>query len=956
MTLISAYAPTLAATEETKDEFYSLLELTLQTVDPRDKLVMMGDFNARVGKDHIVWQGVIGKHGTGNMNPNGLRLLTLCQEFGLQIMNTMFQMNDKYKNTWRHPRSGHWHMIDHVAIRKRDSRECRITRVMRGAECGTDHRMQRMVLSVKIRPPVPKTGMTSRKLNLNRLKSEECSVALREQTASALESHPISTSANLSETWSTAVEKIGNVAAALLGHQSKRHRDWFNENDSELTRRVHNKNLAHNNYLAHPTADNRTKFKQLQAELQREARHLKNSWWVAQAQEIQRCADEGRIQGFYEAIKRVNGPTTSAINPLKDSDGTLLKDKAAILARWAQYFGTLLNNANPTDPSAIDELPQLPVANELDADITESEVAEAISSLKAGKAAGPDGLPPDLFIYGGPAIVKLLTDFCRRCWQERDVPSQWLRANIVTIYKKKGAKSDCGNYRGLSMLDVAGKVLAKVLNKRFNSSIAERILPESQSGFRAGRSTTDMIFVCRQIIEKAREQQEPISIGFVDLRKAFDTVNREMLFRVLERFGCPPTFLHLVRALHTNNTATVRAGGELSEAFAVTMGVKQGCVLAPLLFNVFLLAVTILASNGPATEPNAGVKLRYRCDGGAFRLQRLKARGRVSQVNVRDLQYADDAAVLARTPAELQAELTQTNTQFSRMGLLMNKEKTEVMHRPTAHEQPAVIIDGTQLPVATDFTYLGSIISNSGSIDREINHRISRASAAFGCLKDRVYLNRHLKLGTKIKVYNAIVISTLLYGSETWPPHSTHLKILNKFHLQCLRKMLRITWRDKITNNEVLTRCGSSHIHSIMAQRTLRWAGHVERMSSDRLPKTVFYAELATGRRPIGRPKKRFKDHLKDTLRRCSLPPDDFEALAADRDGWREATRCGIDRYEAALRQKNEERRRARHQQDVSPDQTDTSLACPEGCGRFFRSGAGLASHMRAHQRQRRGS
>ena len=99
LTLISAYAPTLVATEEAKDEFYSLLETTLQTVNPRDKLVMMGDFNARVGKDHEVWQGVIGKHGTGNMNPNGLRLLTLCQQFGLQITNTMFQTHDKYKNT-----------------------------------------------------------------------------------------------------------------------------------------------------------------------------------------------------------------------------------------------------------------------------------------------------------------------------------------------------------------------------------------------------------------------------------------------------------------------------------------------------------------------------------------------------------------------------------------------------------------------------------------------------------------------------------------------------------------------------------------------------------------------------------------------------------------------------------------------------------------------------------------
>ena len=170
------------------------------------------------------------------------------------------------------------------------------------------------------------------------------------------------------------------------------------------------------------------------------------------------------------------------------------------------------------------------------------------------------------------------------------------------------------------------------------NSIAEIILPESQSSFRAGRSTTDMIFVCMQLIEKAKQQEEPISIYFVYLSKAFEKVNREMLFRVLERLGCPPTFLNLVQALHTNNTATVRAGGERSEAISVTMCVKQGCVLAPLLFNVFLLAIPILATSEPAIESNAVVKLRYKCDGNAFRLQRLRAWGRVSQVNVGDLK------------------------------------------------------------------------------------------------------------------------------------------------------------------------------------------------------------------------------------------------------------------------------------------------------------------------------
>ena len=110
------------------------------------------------------WEGVLGRHGTGKMNSNGLRLLTLCREFDLQITNTMFQLPEKHKNTWKHPRSGHWHMIDHVVTRRHDAKECRVTRVMRGAECSSVHLMQRTVLSMKIRPPICKRGISSRKL------------------------------------------------------------------------------------------------------------------------------------------------------------------------------------------------------------------------------------------------------------------------------------------------------------------------------------------------------------------------------------------------------------------------------------------------------------------------------------------------------------------------------------------------------------------------------------------------------------------------------------------------------------------------------------------------------------------------------------------------------------------------------------------------------------------------
>ena len=955
MTIICAYAPTLVSTDEAKDDFYGALSTILQSVDHRDKLMLMGDFNARVGNDHEIWPEVLGRHGTGKMNSNGLRLLSLCQEFNLKLTNTMFQQADIYKNTWKHPRSGHWHMLDHIAIRGRDSKECSSTRAMRGAECGTDHRMQRTILNLKIRPPVRKQGRSSRKLNTNLLKSDPIVLQLQEAAVTDLAPQLDTPIEDLNREWSATADWLLRTATEVLGYHKKRHRDWFDENDEALTRLVDNKNKAHNKYLAHPTRCNNDDWKRLRAELQRETRRMKDEWWTKQAHEIQSCADEGRIQGFYEAIKRVNGPRTSTTCPLKSSSGALVKDKAAILARWAEYFGALLNNANPTDPSAIAQLPQYPVVLEMDAPITEEEVTKAIKTLKAGKAAGPDSLPPDLFMLGDPTITKLLTKFSRKCWETGTVPNNWLRANIVTIYKKKGEKSDCGNYRGLSMLDVAGKIFAKVLNQRFNSLLAEKILPETQSGFRADRSTTDMIFLCRQILEKGREQQQQISLGFIDLKKAFDTVNREMLFAVLKKFGCPPTFLALVRALHSNNSAAVRIGSETSEPFETSMGVKQGCVLAPLLFNVFLLAVSLLTAGAGAGEPNPGVELRYRLDGGAFNIRRFAARTKVSYLTLRDLQYADDAAIVSNDPVELQDEMTRTNCQMERMGLVMNKTKTEVMHRAgTPSNTQAVSIDGTLLPTTVGFTYLGSIISNNCSIEREINNRISKASAAFGQLKDRVYLNRNLKLKTKIKVYEAIVLSILLYSSETWTPYASQLRTLNKFHLRCLRKMLGLTWRDKVPNNDVLSRCQSRHIHSMIAQKTLRWAGHVERMEPNRLPRMILHSELAQGQRPVGRPKKRYKDHLKSTLQSCNIRPANFEATAVDRTVWRSAVKAGVAHYENSLRTKNDQARAARHRQLDPTTLVNADHTCEE-CDRSFLSRAGLASHQRAHLRRLRG-
>ena len=146
------YSPTLTSSDEAKEAFYEKLNILVKDVPQSNKLIMLRDFNARVGTDSNNWKGVLGPHDTGKLNSNGLMLLSFCAENDLTITNTLFRKADKYKTTWMHPRSKQWNLIDYDICRRRDICDVRITRAMRGARCWTDHRLVTSVLSLHVTP------------------------------------------------------------------------------------------------------------------------------------------------------------------------------------------------------------------------------------------------------------------------------------------------------------------------------------------------------------------------------------------------------------------------------------------------------------------------------------------------------------------------------------------------------------------------------------------------------------------------------------------------------------------------------------------------------------------------------------------------------------------------------------------------------------------------------------
>ena len=949
--IICAYAPTLSAEEDLKDQFYSDLSTILRGANRRDKILLLGDFNARVGDRSDLWDGVIGPHGIGKMNANGLRLLSICSEYDLAITNTLFKLKNKYKTSWMHPRSRQWHLIDYIIVRKSQVKDTMITRAMRGAECWTDHRLMVSKMNIKIRPPIRKNSKPNKKVNCAALKDgtkrDLYAVRVRELVSSTTFASQNEFS---SEEWDSFSAKLLSEAIDILGFQTRKHRDWFDDNNVEICSMLKAKNKAHTACISNPSSiPLRQRFSKIRAEVQSKLRQLEDLWWRNLASEIQGYADTNDMQKFYDATKKIYGPTKRCNTPVRSADGsTLIKNGSGILERWAEHYCALLNHHTSSDHSVLEELPNLEMHHELDTAPNLEEVRSAILALKRNKSPGPDSIPSELLAYGGEPLHRLMHEILLKIWSSQSIPQKWKDAVLISIYKNKGDRAMCGSSRGIALLATAGKVLAKILLRRL-VSISENVLPESQCGFRSERSTVDMVFAARQLMEKCREQHQDLYIAFVDLSKAFDSVDRKLLWEVLGKCGCPPRFVNIVRQLHDGMNVCVSVAGELSEPFAVSRGVKQGCVLAPVLFNMYVQCITRLLA--ATMRENAKIVLNYRTDRNLFDLSKLKAKTKISQCDIIELQYADDCALVAHTAEELQLMLAIMSNFYQKLGLGINVQKTEVMRYcalPTDIEEP-IVLNGASLKQVNSFKYLGSHLSATCQLDDELQYRIGQASGAFGRLRARVFNNHCITLKTKVLVYHAVCISALLYGSESWTLYRRQVKMLEAFHIRCLQQMMGITWKDRVPHSDILKQTHCVSLETILKRNQLRWIGHVIRMTDDRLPKRFLYGELVGGARSSGGQIKRYKDNAKLTLRSCNISPDQLEELAQDRQNWRSMTNRGLEEFESRRHEWLRERRERRHRTTTGP--TGGEYMCNK-CGRPCTSRIGLSSHMRAHQRR----
>ena len=251
----------------------------------------------------------------------------------------------------------------------------------------------------------------------------------------------------------------------------------------------------------------------------------------------------------------------------------------------------------------------------LEAEPTYAETQKAVRAMANWKAPGADSLPVELLKLDDPTrepvVLKHFHAILVRVWRGEEIPQELKDATIKVLHKKSD-RSHCNNFRGISLVYHAGEVLLKIVANRLSDFCeAQQILLEEQCGFRPARSTIDMLFVVRRLQELGRQRKIPLYMCFVDLQKAYDWVDRELLWKVLARAGVPSVMIDVIRQFHDGMRARVRMDdGELSECFEVTQGLRQGCVLSPLLFNIFF-ATTFQRRRHHPREPSISRRRKW---------------------------------------------------------------------------------------------------------------------------------------------------------------------------------------------------------------------------------------------------------------------------------------------------------------------------------------------------------
>lgn len=418
--------------------------------------------------------------------------------------------------------------------------------------------------------------------------------------------------------------------------------------------------------------------------------------------------------------------------------------------RWVEYMGKLLGGtAGARDEDREWETPDEWVEVEmLDGDISFAEFCGALKSLKNGKAAGEDGIAAEFLKHLPESWKKELWGVVQKGWETGTMREGWNVARIFPIHKG-GDENEVGNYRGIALLNLGYKLLTSIMAKRLSTwAEKEGKFKGSQGGFRRRRGTREQIFVLNSILgNNLKERGGKVYAVFVDLKAAFDTVDRDLLLEKLWKIEIRARFYDMIRAIYGYTENEVITGEGITERFVTGRGVRQGCPLSPILFNLFI--------------DDIDDDWRRKGEGGVV----------LGREKVYCLKYADDVVAVARDAGGLQSMLNTAERYFKKNLLEINVGKTKVMvfrGGGQRKEGEKWKIYGREVEVVNSFKYLGYWFSSrnasGGHIQKMAGKGVRAINGAWGVVT-RAGLQ---SLESQLYILNTLGKAGAMYGTEVW--------------------------------------------------------------------------------------------------------------------------------------------------------------------------------------------
>ena len=837
--IIQTYAPTSSYDDEEVEGHYQEINKMLKEVKSTDVLLVIGDFNAKIGEGS--YKDIIGAHGLGERNPRGDRLAHFCIEKDLVVTNTIFQHPKRLLYTWKSPGDISRNQIDYILIRKRFRNSVKQCKTYPGADINSDHNPLIAKISIKLKRAMPTSLKKKTSIDYGKLATP----AMQEKYLIDVKNQyeVLSMETDVQETNISSSDKKWNLLKNSILHA--------NENAPKIERKkkqIWMTDQIMNLMAERKKAKNPQEYTKIDKEIRKSCRIAKENWINQKCDQIEENQKLNGTKKMHDDIKLITGDkknSNSAGSCIKDKEGNMIFESDKILERWAEYVGDLFADTRPPLPTP---------SNERGPPILKAEVQKAIKNARSGKAPGDDGITTEMLKLLEDFGVEKLTDLYNEVYSTGVFPEELLMSVYITLPKQPRA-TDCSNYRTISLMPHALKIFLKVIQDRISNKIDKEV-GETQFGFRPGSGTREGIFCFNILAQKHIEVNEDLFTCFIDYSKAFDRVHHEQLIKCLERIGIDGKDIRIIANLYWHQKAAIRINNELSPFTSIERGVRQGCVLSPCLFNIYTEFI--------------------------FRESNMLDGTKIHGGNINNLRYADDTALIANSEQKLQTIVDKVKEESAKHGLDMNVKKTKTMliSKHPEGKKIAVKVDGVVLEQVNIFKYLGTLIKNDLKTEEEIECRTNLAKAKF-CGMYKVLTSKRLKMKTRLKILKSYIYSIFTYGCEAWSLSKILEEKIEIFENWCLRMMGKIQWKDRISNEKVLQilKTKRSLLENIQ-KRKLKYFGHIKRKGN--ILTTAMEGRLC-GRRSRGRPRNSWFTDIKTWT---GLSGRECTRLAAQRDLW----------------------------------------------------------------------